>query len=95
METPVVIVKSSQVQITGKGSVSLENYSLNHNLTLALGKETLDSAPDFVRQAFVRRDDGWYTIDFRIWGPYDAPKENLTKLLAKGIGLNLLQKFSK
>jgi uncharacterized protein involved in outer membrane biogenesis len=95
MQTPVVSVKSPQVQITGKGSVSLEDYSLNHNLTLALAKEALANAPDFVRQSFVQREDGWYTIEFRVWGPYDSPKEDLSKRLAKGVGQNLLQKFLK
>jgi uncharacterized protein involved in outer membrane biogenesis len=95
LQTPVVIVKASQVQITGKGSVSLEDYSLNHTLTLALAKDTLAVAPDFVRKAFVQRADGWYTIDFRVWGPYDSPKEDLTKRLATGIGQNLLQQFIK
>jgi uncharacterized protein involved in outer membrane biogenesis len=95
METPVVSVKSSQVQITGRGSVSLEDNSLNHNLTLALAKDTLAKAPDAVRQAFVQREDGWYTIDFKVWGPYDSPKEDLGKRLAKGIGQNLIQQLLK
>jgi uncharacterized protein involved in outer membrane biogenesis len=95
LETPVVSVKSPQVQITGKGSVSLEDYTLNHDLTLALAKGTLDNVPDAVRRAFVQRADGWYTIDFRVWGPYDSPKEDLGKRLAKGIGQNLLQQFLK
>jgi uncharacterized protein involved in outer membrane biogenesis len=95
METPVVSLKSAQVQITGKGSVSLEDYSLNHTLTLVLAKGTLDNTIEEVRNLFVKHDDGSFALDFKIWGPYDSPKTDLDKRLLKGVGQQLLQKFIK
>jgi len=85
MQTPVVKLISPKVQITGKGAVSLADYSLNHNLTLALAKGALANVPDEVRRIFTERSDGFLTLDFRVWGPYDKPKTDLTKRLVKGV----------
>ncbi|HUK84080.1 MAG TPA: AsmA family protein [Verrucomicrobiae bacterium] len=92
METPVISLKSPQVQITGKGSVALEDYSLNHTLTLTLAKGTLDSTPKEVRSIFTQQDDGSFTLEFKVWGPYDAPKTDLEKRVLKGAADQLLQK---
>jgi uncharacterized protein involved in outer membrane biogenesis len=92
METPVISLKSPQVQIAGKGSVALEDYSLNHTFTLALAKGTLDSAPKEVRNIFTQRDDGSFAIEFKVWGPYDAPKTDIEKRLLKGAADQLLEK---
>ncbi len=92
MQTPVVSLKAPQAQITGHGSVALEDYSLNHTMTLALAKETLERAPEEVRKLFQQRQDGWYTIEFKVWGPYDKPRTDLDKRLLKGVGEQLLQK---
>lgn len=92
METPVISLKSPQVQITGKGSVALEDYSLNHTLTLTLAKGTLDSVPKEVRSIFTQRDDGSLALEFKVWGPYDAPKTDLEKRVLTGAADQLLQK---
>ena len=95
METPVISLKSPQVQITGKGSVALEDYSLNHTLTLALAKGALDNTPKEVRSVFTQREDGSFALEFKVWGPYDSPKTDLEKRLLKGVGDQLLKKFLK
>ncbi len=95
MQTPVVSLKAPQAQITGQGSVALEDDSLNHTMTLALAKETLEHAPKEVQRLFQQRQDGWYTIEFKVWGPYDKPKTDLDKRLLKGVGEQLLEKGLK
>jgi hypothetical protein len=92
MQTPVIRLMSPRVQITGKGSVSLADYSLNHNLTLVFAKGVLDNVPKEVRGVFAERPDGSRTLEFRVWGPYDAPKTDLTDRLVKGATQQLLQK---
>jgi hypothetical protein len=95
MQTPVISLKSPQVQITGKGSVALDDNSLNHTFTLALAKGTLDRSPKDVRAVFTQRDDGSFAIDFKVWGPYDSPKTDLDKRILKGAAEQLLQKYLK
>jgi hypothetical protein len=92
MQTPVISLKATQVQVFGKGTVSLADYSLNHTFTLALGKGALENAPKEVRAIFTQREDGFQTIDFKVWGPYDSPKTDIQQRLVKGAAEQLLQK---
>lgn len=92
MQTPVIRLISPEVQITGKGSVNLEDYSLNHDMTLALAKDLLAHVPKEVRAIFTERSDGYLALDFRVWGPYDSPKTDLQQRIVKGAAEQLLQK---
>jgi len=92
MQTPVIRVTSAQVQISGKGVVSLEDYSLNHDLTIAFAKGMLDRAPKEVRNLFTEKPDGSLSLDFRVWGPYDSPKTDLQDRIVKGVGQQLIEK---
>jgi uncharacterized protein involved in outer membrane biogenesis len=92
MQTPVIRLTSPQVQITGKGAVSLDNYTLNHNMTIVFAKGSLDRAPDPIRGQFTEQQDGSLTLDFKVTGPYDSPKTDLTKRIAQGVGQQLLEK---
>lgn len=92
MQTPVIRLTSPQVQITGKGSVSLDNYTLNHNMTIVFAKGALDRAPDPIRGLFTEQQDGSLTLDFKVTGPYDSPKTDLTKRIAQGVGQQLIEK---
>jgi uncharacterized protein involved in outer membrane biogenesis len=92
MLTPVIRLTSPQVQITGKGSVFLDNYTLNHNLTIVFAKGALDRAPDPIRGLFTEQQDGSLTLDFKVTGPYDSPKTDLTKRIAQGVGQQLIEK---
>ncbi|MEI6083573.1 MAG: AsmA family protein [Verrucomicrobiota bacterium] len=95
MQTPVIRLKSPQVQITGKGTVALTDYALDHTFTLTLAAGVLDHAPKEIRQEFTAVTNGAYAIDFKVWGPYDAPKTDLQKRLLKGVADQLLKKFLK
>ena len=92
MQTPTIILKSPLVQVTGKGSVSLADYTLNHDLTLALAKETLDNVPGEIRKVFTERADGFLTLDFRVWGPYDSPQTDLKDRIVRGATQQLIEK---
>ena len=92
MQTPVIRVASLQVQISGKGVVSLADYSLNHDLTISFAKGMLDRAPKEVRKLFTEHPDGSLALDFRVWGPYDAPKTDLQERIVKGVGQQLIEK---
>jgi uncharacterized protein involved in outer membrane biogenesis len=92
MQTPVVRLIARDAQITGRGVVSLVAGTLDHRLTLALPKSVVDRAPREVRAAFAERPDGFQTIEFRMWGPYDALKTDLTDRLLKGVTEQFLRK---
>jgi uncharacterized protein involved in outer membrane biogenesis len=92
MQTPVIRLISPHVHVTGNGAVALDDYALNHNLTLALAKGMLDKTPKEIRNVFTERDDGFMTIDFRVWGPYDAPKTDIAARIIRGAGEQLLEK---
>jgi hypothetical protein len=92
MFTPVIRLTSSQVQISGNGQVALDDYSLNHTLTLALAKGMLDRMPKEIRANFIERPDGFLAIEFRVWGPYASPKTDLQQRVLKGAAEQLLQK---
>ena len=92
MLTPVIRLTSPQVQIVGKGSVSLDDYSLNHDMTISFAKGTLDRLPKEIRSLFAQRQDGALALDFRVWGPYNAPKTDLQERLVKGAAEQLIEK---
>jgi len=92
MPTPVIRLISPQVQITGNGVVSLADYSLHHDVTLAVAPDLLAKVPSEIRDIFKKQPDGFLAITFQVTGPYDAPKNNITETLLKGAAQNLLQK---
>jgi len=92
MQTPVIRLTSPQIQITGKGSVSLDNHSLRHDMTLTFAKGALDRTPDEIRGLFAEQPDGSLALDFKVTGTYDSPKTDLTKRIMKSVGQQLLEK---
>ena len=95
MQTPVIRMVAPDVQITGQGAVSLADYSLKHTMTIAFTTNSLSATPKEIRSLFTPRKDGMLTMDFKVWGPYDAPKTDLTDRLVKGAATKLLEKFLK
>jgi uncharacterized protein involved in outer membrane biogenesis len=96
MQTPVIRLTSPQIQITGKGSVTLDTYQLNHDMTITLAKGALDGAllPG-VRDLFTEQPDGSLTRDFKVWGPYNSPKTDLAKRMGQQLLQNGLQQLLK
>jgi uncharacterized protein involved in outer membrane biogenesis len=95
VQTPVISLKSPQVQLAGKGTLTLADNKLDHTFTLTLSGGALDHAPKEIRQEFTPLANGAYAIDFKVWGPYDSPKTDLQKRLLKGVGEQLLKKYLK
>lgn len=92
MPTPVIRLVAPQVQVTGKGVVSLADYSLNHDMTLTLAPGLVAKVPKEIRGVFAAQPDGSLAISFHVSGPYDAPKTDLTERIAKGAVGGLLEK---
>jgi uncharacterized protein involved in outer membrane biogenesis len=92
MPTPVIRLVSPQVKITGKGVVSLADYSLNHEMTLALAPNLLEKVPGEIRDIFQKQSDGFLAITFHVTGPYDNPKNDIKETLIKGAAKSLIQK---
>ena len=92
LETSVIRLLSPLVEVTGQGSVSLEQKTLDHDMMLALSQEMLSQLPAPLLQAFSQREDGFYTLEFHLWGPYDAPQTDLQKKIAQGAVEGLLEK---
>ncbi|MCX6899871.1 MAG: AsmA family protein [Verrucomicrobia bacterium] len=96
LQTPVIKLSSAGIQVMGKGFVSLADYSLNHELTLALSKTLLAKVPKELQSAFKDRGDGFLTVDFRVSGPYDSPKTDLAQgLLKNAVQQQLQQRLFK
>ncbi|MBI5686363.1 MAG: AsmA family protein [Verrucomicrobia bacterium] len=96
LQTPVIKLSSTGIQVTGKGAVSLTDCTLNHEITLALSKPLLAKAPKELQSAFKDRGDGFLTVDFHVTGPYDSPKTDLTQgLLKNAVQQQLQQRLFK
>jgi uncharacterized protein involved in outer membrane biogenesis len=96
MQTPVIRLISPQIQITGKGSVALDTYQLNHNMTITFAKGAFDNSllPQ-IRGLFTEQQDGSLSLDFKVTGPYNSPRTDLVKRMGSQIlknGLNQLFK---
>lgn len=79
LQTPVLRLEGSQIQLRGRGVTSLVDYTLNYDMTLALKKELLDKIPvREMRAAFKEREGGFSAVDFKVFGTSDAPKTDLT-----------------
>ena len=92
LQTPVIQLTSPQVAITGKGTMSLDDDSLNHDMTIAFTQGALDRVPKEIRSLFTQRQDGSLALDFRVWGPYDAPQTDLKDRIVKGVTEQLIEK---
>lgn len=95
LETPVIRLISPLLQVTGKGRISLDQKTLDHDMTLALSKEMLATLPGPLLRVFNQRDDDFYTLDFRLWGPYNAPRTDLQERLVQGAAERLLEEGLK
>jgi uncharacterized protein involved in outer membrane biogenesis len=95
MQTPVIKISAAKVELTGHGNIQLSDYSLNHEFTLALAKDLLSRLPQEVRDALTQRADGYYTLSFKVTGPYDSPKTDLGTKLVQDAAKQLLKKFLK
>jgi len=61
-------------------------------MTITLARGVLDNTLPQIRSLFTEQPDGALSLNFRVWGPYDSPKTDLTKRITQNVGRQLLQK---
>jgi uncharacterized protein involved in outer membrane biogenesis len=92
MQTPVIRLTSPELQITAKGSVSLADNTLKHDVTITFAKGAIGSIPNTIVGLFTEQTDGSQALNFKVWGPFNSPKTDLTKRIAQGALHQLLDK---
>ena len=92
LRTPMVRFVSRDVKILGKGEILLRKGELAHELTLLVPPAAVRRAPREMRAAFTERPDGLMGVDFRVWGPYRAPRTDLQDRVLRGFAESLLRK---
>jgi hypothetical protein len=92
MQTPVIRLISPDLQITGKGSVALADNTLKHDVTITFAKGAIGSIPNAIVGLFTEQTDGSQALSFKVWGPFNSPKTDLTKRMAQGALHQLLDK---
>jgi hypothetical protein len=85
LATPVLRLVGRTVELTGDGSVSLTTDALDYRMTLALAPQLFAKVtrPE-IRPAFRPRQDGFSTIDFRLYGTTLEPQTDLVSRIAMG-----------
>jgi hypothetical protein len=84
LDTPVVSLKGSWLELTGKGRVNLESSRLDHQMNLAVASSLLEKIPvKEARAAFTERDDGFSALDFRVFGPMDDPQTDIASRIGR------------
>jgi uncharacterized protein involved in outer membrane biogenesis len=84
LQMTVISLKGKQMQLTGRGTTNLDTYSLDYDLNLALGTETLDKVPvRELKAAFKDRGDGFSAMDFKVTGTSTAPQTDLASRVGK------------
>jgi hypothetical protein len=92
LRTPVVRFVARDVRILGKGEILLRTGELAHELTLLVPPAAVRRAPREVRAAFTDRANGLVGVDFRVWGPYRAPRTDLQDRVLRGFAESLLRR---
>jgi len=93
LKTPRIKLLGPRLQITGSGEISLADYPLKHELTVALAKELLGSVPSQIKSVLKAREDGFMTLTFKVTGPYDAPKTDLLGGVIRNVIQDQLRKL--
>jgi hypothetical protein len=78
LSTPVLLLKGPALQLSGRGTVNLDTYGLDYQMSLALAPKLLAKVtrPE-LRPAFKERSDGFSAMDFRLYGTTTQPQTDL------------------
>lgn len=96
LQTPVLSLKGKALQLTGKGRMNLETSTLDYDMTLALATTLLEKVQvKELRSAFKKRDDGFSTVDFKVYGSSVNPQTDLAKNIGKAAATEAVNKFLK
>jgi uncharacterized protein involved in outer membrane biogenesis len=96
LRTPVLSLKGKALQLTGKGGMNLETSALDYDMTLALATTLLEKIQvKELRDAFKQREDGFSTVDFKVYGTSQNPQTDLAKNIGKAAATEAVTKFLK
>lgn len=96
LRTPVLSLKGKALQLTGKGGMNLETSALDYDMTLALATTLLEKVQvKELRDAFKQREDGFSTVDFKVYGTSQNPQTDLARNIGKAAATEAVSKFLK
>lgn len=82
--TPTVSLKGKAIQLTGQGKLNLVRSTLDYDMEMALAEELLAKiGVKELREAFVKRDDGFSVVKFRVYGTTEEPQTDLLQRIGK------------
>jgi hypothetical protein len=90
--TPKISLKGAAVQLTGSGTMDMATTELAYDFNLALSNAMLNKITvKEMRAAFKDRNDGFATVDFKVWGPSAAPQNDLASRMGKAAATEAVQ----
>jgi uncharacterized protein involved in outer membrane biogenesis len=92
LSTPVLVLKGKSLQLSGSGTVDLNTYGLDYQMTLALAPKLLAKVtrPE-LRPAFKERGDGFSAIEFHLFGTTRSPQTDLLSRVGKAAATEALK----
>jgi uncharacterized protein involved in outer membrane biogenesis len=92
LRTPAIRFVSRDLRVSGQGQIVLPAGTLDHEITLAVPEALVARAGRQTRAAFRPAPDGMMALDFRLWGPYDAPRTDIADRFLRGAAESILRK---
>jgi hypothetical protein len=84
LSTPRLSLKGQAMQLSGKGTLNLVHSTLDYDMELALSEKLFAKITrKELRPAFKKRDDGFSTVEFRVFGTTEEPKTDLLQRIGK------------
>jgi hypothetical protein len=84
LSTPVLSLMGPAVRLTGKGTVNLGTHGLDYQMSLALAPGLFARVTRReLRPAFKERGDGFFVIDFRLYGTTPDPQTDILSRVAQ------------
>jgi hypothetical protein len=94
VDMPVVSLKSAAIQLSGAGSLNLNDNALAYDMTLALDRRLLGRIPmKEIRAAFRDDGNGLAAIDFKVSGTSAAPRTDLLARIGKAGATEVVKGF--
>jgi len=84
LSTPTVSLKGQALQLTGGGKLNLVSSTLDYDMQLALSERLFKKVTvKQLRAAFTQREDGFWVVDFRLFGTTEEPETDLLQRIGR------------
>jgi hypothetical protein len=84
LSTPTVSLKGQALQLTGGGKLNLVSSTLDYDMQLALSENLFKKVTaKQLRAAFTQREDGFWVVDFRLFGTTEEPETDLLQRIGR------------